>query len=132
MKRKVRILLADDEKHIRSLMAVVCSTLGGVEVIGEAEDGEQAIAMFNQLSPDVVLLDINMPKLNGREVLKAIKSQESNTMVIMLTSLNSIEIVKECITSGARTYILKDNPPEKMREILKKMLFEKLQQITAD
>jgi len=113
-------------------MAVVCSTLGGVEVIGEAEDGEQAIAMFNQLSPDVVLLDINMPKLNGREVLKAIKSQESNTMVIMLTSLNSIEIVKECITSGARTYILKDNPPEKMREILKKMLFEKLQQITAD
>lgn len=132
MKRKVRILLADDEKHIRHLMAVVCSTLGGVEVIGEAEDGEQAIAMFNQFSPDVVLLDINMPKLNGREVLKAIKKQETNAMVIMLTSLNSIEIVKECIAAGARTYILKDNPPEKMREILKKMLFEKLQKITAD
>lgn len=131
MKRKVRILLADDEKHIRNLMAVVCSTIGGVEVIGEAEDGEQALAMFNEYSPDVVLLDINMPKLNGREVLKAIKKQETNAMVIMLTSLNSIEIVKECIGAGARTYVLKDNPPEKMREILKKILFEKLQQITA-
>ena len=66
-KRKARVLIADDEPHIRSLISLIVTSLGA-EVVAEASDGEQALSMYKQFSPDMVLLDINMPKMDGISV----------------------------------------------------------------
>lgn len=114
-KRKARVLVADDEPHIRSLISMIISSLGG-EVVAEAEDGEQAVRLFQQHRPDMVLLDINMPKLDGLHVLKAIMASSPDTMVVMLTSLNTTEIVTQCLESGASNYILKNLTAAELRQ----------------
>jgi two-component system chemotaxis response regulator CheY len=131
VKRTVRVLLADDEEHVRKLLSVICTSLEGVQVVGEAGDGEVAVHQFKQLLPDVVLLDINMPKLTGTEVLKRIKEIDPSVYVVMLTSLNSIEVVRECIANGAKNYILKSNQPEKIRSSIKEICFEKLRKLAG-
>ena len=104
-KRKVRVLIADDESHIRSLISLIVTSLGA-ETVAEAADGEQALSLYKQHQPDMVLLDINMPKMDGISVLKKIMAINNRTLVVMLTSLNALETVKECIDSGAWNYIL--------------------------
>lgn len=116
-KRKARVLIADDEPHIRSLISAIVTSLGA-EVIGEAADGEQAISMYKQFSPDLVLLDINMPKLDGIVVLKQIMAINNKTLVIMLSSLNALEVVKECIDSGAWNYILKNTTAQDLHKAI--------------
>lgn len=114
-KRKARVLIADDEPHIRSLISLIISSLGA-EVVAEAEDGEQALSLYKQVSPDMVLLDINMPKVDGVVVLKQIMSINDRTLVVMLSSLNTLEVVKECINNGAWNYILKDTTAEELHK----------------
>lgn len=106
-KRKARVLIADDEPHIRSLISLIVTSLGA-EVVAEAADGEQAMNLYRQFLPDMVLLDINMPKLDGIKVLKQIMAINNRTLVVMLTSLNALETVQECIDNGAYNYILKN------------------------
>lgn len=131
MSRKIRLLITDDEEHVRQLLRVVCNSISGVEVVDEASDGEQLIAKFKQLLPDVVLLDINMPKVTGVEALKKIKEIDPETVVVMLTSLNSIDVVRECIEAGAKSYILKSNSPDKIRDAIKQICFDKLRKIAG-
>jgi len=116
-KRKARVLIADDEPHIRSLISLIVTSLGA-EVVGEATDGEQALSMYRQFSPDMVLLDINMPKVNGITVLKQIMAINNRTLVVMLTSLNALEVVKECIDNGAWNYILKNTTAGELNEAI--------------
>lgn len=106
-KRKARILIAEDETHIRGLINLVVTSLGA-EVVAEATDGEQALHLYQQQQPDMVILDINMPKLDGVAVLKRIMALNPRTLVVMLTSLNTLDVVTECIDSGAWNYILKN------------------------
>ncbi len=124
MIRKVRILIADDEVHIRKLLNAVCSSISGVEIVGEAADGEEVISKFSETQPDVVLLDINMPKVTGLDALKQIKEIDVDALVIMLTALNTVDVVKDCIRWGASNYILKNNSPEDIRDVVKKACFE--------
>lgn len=131
MSRKVRLLITDDEEHVRNLLRVVCTSISGVEVVGEAVDGEDLIAKFKQFLPDVVSLDINMPKITGTEALKKIKEIDSETVVVMLTSLNSIDVVRECIEHGAKSYILKSNPPDRIRDAIKQVCFDKMRKIAS-
>lgn len=116
-KRKARVLIADDESHIRSLINLIITSLGA-EVVAEAADGEQALSMYKQFSPDMVLLDINMPKLDGINVLKQIMAINNKTLVVMLTSLNALEVVKECIDNGAYNYILKNTTAEELNKAI--------------
>ena len=116
-KRKARVLIADDEPHIRSLISLIITSLGA-EVVAEAEDGEQALSMYKQLSPDMVLLDINMPKMDGIKVLKQIMAINDKTLVVMLSSLNALEVVKECIEYGAWNYILKNVTSEELNRTI--------------
>lgn len=129
-KRKVRVLIADDEPHIRSLIKIIISSMGA-EVVAEAGDGEQALDMYKQFSPDMVLLDINMPKLNGVKVLKKIMEINDRALVVMLTSLNAIDVVKECIDSGARNYILKNLPAEELHKMISETWGEYMAEIKA-
>lgn len=129
-KRKVRVLIVDDERHIRNLIRLIVTSLGA-EVVAEAGDGEQALAQYKQFSPDMVLLDINMPKLDGISVLKEIMKLNPRTLVLMLTSLNTIDVVKECIDLGARNYILKNVPAEELNKMISDTWGEYLADIRA-
>lgn len=131
MKRLVRILIADDDDLMRTVFTSICTSLSGVQLAGVAEDGEQAVGCFQTLSPDVVLLDVNMPKLSGIEALKKIKELDPDSCVVMLTGVSSVEVVKTCVGAGARSYILKTNPPDKIRAAIKDICFERLQKIVG-
>lgn len=116
-KRKARILIAEDEAHIRSLIRLIVTTLGA-EVVAEAPDGESALSLYRQHKPDMVILDINMPKLDGITVLKQIMAIDPQALVVMLTSLNALDVVKECIDSGAWNYILKNTSAEELHRAI--------------
>jgi two-component system chemotaxis response regulator CheY len=117
--KKVRVLLADDEKHVRMLIKAVLMPLP-CEVVGEAENGSEAVALYQQLRPDVVLMDINMPVMDGKAALSEIIAFDKNAVVIMLTSLSDIETVRTTIALGAANYIRKDTSPGEMRELIEK------------
>ncbi|OGT04429.1 MAG: hypothetical protein A2143_09340 [Gallionellales bacterium RBG_16_57_15] len=129
-KRKARVLIADDEPHIRSLIRLIVTSLGA-EVVAEAADGEQALSMYKQFSPDMVLLDINMPKMDGISVLKQIMAINNRTLVVMLTSLNALEVVKECIDNGAWNYILKNTTAGELHKAISGTWGEYMEAIKA-
>lgn len=117
-KRKVRVLIADDETHIRSLINLILTSLGA-DVVAEASDGEQALRLYKEHRPDMAILDINMPKLDGISVLKEVMALDPKTLVVMLTSLNSLDTAKECIDNGAWNYILKNTTAEELNKALR-------------
>ena len=128
-KRKARVLIVDDEPHIRSLIGLIIASLGAE--VAEAGDGEQALEMLERFSPDMVMLDINMPKLDGVEALKRIMATRPQTLVVMLTSLNTIDIVRECIDNGAWNYILKSATAEELQKEIRETWKDYMVQIKA-
>ncbi|WP_279237492.1 response regulator transcription factor [Dyella sedimenti] len=115
--RGIRILLADDEKHVRQLLKAVLMPFH-CEVVAEAENGAQAVALYKELRPDAVLLDINMPVKDGRAALREIIAFDPNAVVVMLTSMSDIATIEGSLDEGATHYIRKDTPPAQMRELL--------------
>src|SRR6185436_9347072 len=85
---KVRVLLADDEAHVRLLVRTIVTSIG-YEVIAEAADGRRAVELFDTTSPDLVLLDINMPVMDGLAALKLLREKSGTVAIVMLTSLAS-------------------------------------------
>lgn len=130
VKRKVRVLIADDEPHIRSLIDLIVTSLGA-QVIAEAADGEKALSLYKEHRPDMVILDINMPKLDGISVLKQIMAIDSRTLVLMLTSLNALDVAKECIDNGAWNYILKNTTAEELHKAIKETWGDYMAAISA-
>jgi two-component system chemotaxis response regulator CheY len=118
MKRKARVLIVDDQRSIRAMLHAMIAQLGG-EVVGEAQDGEEAVTKCLELQPDIVLMDINMPKMDGVEALKRINASNPEVLVIMLTSQNTAEVVRECIMHGAKNFLLKSNPAAVLYEELR-------------
>ena len=112
---KVRVLLADDEAHVRLFVRSVLGSIG-YEVVGEAADGRRAVDMFDSVSPDLVLLDINMPVMDGIAALKALRQKSDSVAIVMLTSLASAEIVEECLEAGATYHLRKDLPVAELKE----------------
>jgi two-component system, chemotaxis family, chemotaxis protein CheY len=108
-----KILLVDDEPHIRTYLSLVVKQLGNPTIV-EARDGEEGVIMFEQESPDLVLLDVNLPRMSGIEALKAIKAVNPHAVVIMLTSAVSRQTVEAALANGAANYIRKDAPKEKI------------------
>ena len=107
----IRVLLADDHTLLRQGIRRVLNFEDDIEVIGEAEDGQEALARTLMLKPDVVLLDINMPGLTGLEVAKQLKQARSNAKVIALTIHDTDNYVLEILNNGAMGYLIKDVEP---------------------
>jgi two-component system, chemotaxis family, chemotaxis protein CheY len=103
------ILLVDDEPHIRKYVSLILKQLGS-PIIVEAGNGEEAIAAYQREDPDLVLMDVNMPKMDGIETLRALKQIDPNCVVIMLTSLANRETIEQALELGALNYIRKDTP----------------------
>ncbi len=101
----VRILIVDDSAFMRNILKKILS--GRYEIVGEASNGKEAVEMYFKLKPDVVLMDIVMPIMDGIEATRQIVSKDPNARVIMVTSLGQNEKVKEAIKAGARGYIVK-------------------------
>src|SRR5439155_10028349 len=84
-----------------------------------AQDGEEAVTKYLELQPDLVLMDINMPKMDGVEALKRINASNPGALVIMLTSQNTAAVVRECLMHGAKNFLLKSNPAAVLYEELR-------------
>jgi YesN/AraC family two-component response regulator len=113
----IRVLIADDEPHIRGVLAAIVDTLGGI-VVAEAGDGESAIARFLETRPDMVILDINMPKVTGEKVLERVLSIDPNVLAIMMTAQDTIDTVRRCLDLGAVNYILKNTEAAEIYRLL--------------
>jgi DNA-binding NarL/FixJ family response regulator len=129
--RKVRVLIADDEPHIRALLGAFIAQLGG-EVVASAGDGEEAVRLYEQHRPDISLLDINMPRLNGELAVARIMKLKPDALVIMLTAQDSVDSVRRCIDLGARNYILKNNPAEEIFALIKSSWAEYVAEIGGE
>ena len=111
------VLIADDEIPVRQMLSLVMQSLG-YETIYEAEDGIGAVQLFNKHNPSIVLLDIRMPAFTGLEALRQIMTSGSKPCVLIISAADTMALVKACIQSGAANYILKNNSPEKIKDIV--------------
>ncbi|MDA8403195.1 MAG: response regulator transcription factor [Desulfobacteraceae bacterium] len=118
-KRKIRVIVVDDETHVRTLIKTVVNTMN-CDIVGEAGNGRDAVTLFSEIKPNMMLLDINMPLKSGKEALAEIKKNYPNAFIIMLTSLTDRETIEDCIHLGASGFIRKDLPLDEMREVIKK------------
>jgi two-component system chemotaxis response regulator CheY len=111
------IMLVDDEAHIRKFISLLLRHLG-VERIIEASNGSLAIELYKKEQPDLIMLDVNMPVMDGLETLKALKEINPDCVVIMLTSLANRQTIDQAAALGAANYIRKDAPPEEIGRAL--------------
>ena len=113
----IRILLVDDQALVRAGFRMILDAEPEMEVVGEASDGREAIDQVRTLSPDVVLMDIRMPELDGLEATRRILSSATNgdaPKILMLTTFDLDEYVYEALRAGASGFLLKDTPPEQL------------------
>jgi DNA-binding NarL/FixJ family response regulator len=114
----IRVLLADDHRMLREGLRRSLSE-EGFDIVGEAENGEQAIQMASELAPDVILMDVSMPELDGVEATRAIKAVDGAPQVVMLTMHADKEVLAEAIRAGATGYLVKDCSIEEIAEAVR-------------
>ena len=107
MKQKLKVLLADDHKLLRAGLKLLLQRNPDFAVVGEAADGEQTLQLFQQLEPDLLLLDLSMPKMDGLDCLREIKSRWPSAKVIVLTMHEDENYIKQAMQAGAAAYVHK-------------------------
>ena len=112
----MRVVIADDHGVVRQGIRGVLEGVDGLEVVGEAADGNEALAMVTDLDPDVVILDVNMPGKTGLEVTSDLRAAAHGVRVLILSMHDDPEYVLQAVRSGADGYVLKDAPPSELRE----------------
>jgi DNA-binding NarL/FixJ family response regulator len=112
--RIIRILIADDHPVVREGLAAMLARQPDIEVIGEATDGIEAVEQVGTLHPDIVLMDLQMPRLGGVEAIKQIRAQYPNVQLIVLTTYGDDDSIFQGIAAGARGYLLKDAPRDEL------------------
>jgi DNA-binding NarL/FixJ family response regulator len=112
----VRVLIADDQALVRAGFRMILDAEEDLEIVGEAPDGAEAVRLARELRPDVVLMDIRMPELDGIEATERVVAQAGDhpTRVLMLTTFDLNEYVYEALRAGASGFLLKDVPPEQL------------------
>ncbi len=111
---KIKILIADDHPVVREGLSAMLSKEHDIQVVGEAENGVEAIEKARALQPDVVLMDLRMPELDGVEAMRQIRAKNPEMKFIVLTTYDNDEYIFKGIEAGARAYLLKDAPREEL------------------
>jgi DNA-binding NarL/FixJ family response regulator len=115
--RPLRVLIADDSERVRTAVSDLLEAVGGVEVVGVAADGAEAVALANDLRPDVVLMDVAMPVMNGIDATRRITSANPAVRVVVLTAVRGLEA--EAREAGAAAQLLKDTTPAELVRCLR-------------
>ncbi len=111
---RIRVLITDDHAIVRKGIRALLTTEPDIEIVGEAEDGTQAVSMVGTLRPDVVLMDLVMPNMDGIEATRAITARQGAPRVLVLTSFAADDKVFPAIKAGAQGYLLKDSGPDEL------------------
>jgi len=117
----IRILLVDDDPLVRSGLALILGGTTDLEVVGQAGDGAEAIRLIPELSPDVVLMDIRMPTLDGVEATGFLKARKNGPRILVLTTFGADEHVVAALSAGADGFLLKDTPPAEIVEAVRRV-----------
>jgi DNA-binding NarL/FixJ family response regulator len=108
----IRVLIADDHPLMRKGLADILEDVEGIEVVGAAEDGAAAVALAYAVKPDIVLMDISMPGMDGIEATEKLVEMDSEARVVVLTSYSEREKITQALAAGAVSYLTKDSPPQ--------------------
>lgn len=114
----LRVLVVDDQRVVREGLGTLVGLLDGIEVVGTAADGEEAVAAAATLRPDVVLMDLRMPRCDGVEATRRLRAQDPTVIVLMLTTYADDRSVIDALRAGARGYLTKDAGAEEIRQAL--------------
>lgn len=117
-----RVLIADDEAVVRETLSVYVGSAGDMEVVGTASDGRSAVQMAMTLRPDIVLMDIQMPRVNGVEATAELLRTLPSTQVVMITTFTTADAVVPALRAGASGYVLKSDPPERILTTVRQAL----------
>jgi DNA-binding NarL/FixJ family response regulator len=121
MTEKIRVLVADDHALFRRALTSVFDDEADIELVGEANDGEEAIRMAAELAPDVILMDVRMPKVLGIDAARQIKVDQPSTRIVMLTNSDEEEDLFEAIKAGASGYLLKEIEPTEIAQAIRQI-----------
>jgi DNA-binding NarL/FixJ family response regulator len=114
----IRVLVADDQRVVREGLVLLLELLAGIEVVGAAADGEQAVALATELRPDAVLMDLRMPRVDGVAATRRLRERDPGIRVIALTTYDDEQSVVQALRAGARGYLTKDAGAEQIRQAL--------------
>ncbi len=122
MNEPIRVLIADDQRVIREGLSMVLGLMPDVDIVGAAADGAEAVAMSADLHPDVVLMDLRMPRCDGVEATRLLREREPATRVVVLTTYADDRSVLDALRAGARGYLTKDAGGAEIRKALRHVL----------
>ena len=111
---RIRVLIADDHVLVRRGLAAIINMEEDAVVVGEAGDGAEALALWRELKPDVTLMDLRMPSVEGVEAIRRIRAEDANAAIIVLTTFDHDEDIYAGLRAGAKAYLLKDVQPEEL------------------
>jgi two-component system, NarL family, response regulator LiaR len=117
----IRILIADDHAVVREGLRALLATEPGMELVGEAADGEAAVGLYSSLQPDIALLDLMMPRMDGITAIHEIKRQYPGARILVLTSFAEDDQVFPAIKAGALGYLLKDSSPQELLQAIREV-----------
>ena len=117
--QKIRVLIIDDHAVVRGGLQFFFARSRDIEVVGEAEDGERALLACQRLNPDVVLMDLVMPRMDGIEATRRIHAQFPDLPIIVLTSFEDQDLIQRAFQAGAMSYLLKDTPGKELGEAIR-------------
>jgi two-component system, NarL family, response regulator len=120
--RQIRVLLADDHPVVRQGLSTILKSQKDIKIVAEAADGEETCALYDQLSPDVLLLDLRMPKKDGLQVVTELMARcAPNPQVIVMTSYDSEQNIRQALKAGAKAFLVKGARPQQIREAVRRV-----------
>ncbi|MEM7762316.1 MAG: response regulator transcription factor, partial [Cyanobacteria bacterium P01_A01_bin.40] len=117
--RSIRILVAEDHEIVRDGICAILNQQSDMSIVAEAEDGEQAVQQYRQHQPDIALMDLRMPTMEGVEAIAQIKLEFSQAKIIILTTYDTDEDIYQGLQTGAKGYLLKDTSAEELTNAIR-------------
>jgi len=118
----MRVVLAEDSDVVRRGIRKLLNKAADVEVVGEAKNGFEALQLVKELSPDILLLDVEMPFLNGIEVARRLRKDGNKVQILVLSAYDDKEYIRQMLINGAAGYLIKDESPEQIIESMRRLI----------